>query len=102
MTKKRRKFSADQKVAFIRKHLIEKIPVSDICDEFKINPTQFYKWQSEFFENGAKAFLKDSKRSLKKSEEQTQQLKADVTQKNNVIAELVEENIKLKKQRGLI
>lgn len=102
MTKKRRKFSAEQKVAFIRKHLIEKVPVSDICDEFKINPTQFYKWQSEFFENGTKAFLKDSKRSLKKSEEQTQQLKADVSQKNNVIAELVEENIKLKKQRGLI
>ncbi len=54
MSKKRRNFTAEQKVAFIRKHLIEKVPVSDICDEARINATQFYKWQTEFFENGAK------------------------------------------------
>ncbi len=102
MSKKRRKFTAEQKVTFIRKHLIEKVPVSDICDEAKINPTQFYKWQSEFFENGSKAFIKDSDARLKKSEQKSEILETNVSQKNDVIAELVEENIRLKKQRGLI
>lgn len=102
MAKKRRYFTAEQKVAYIRKHLIEKTPVSDICDELKITTTQFYKWQAEFFENGAKAFTKENNAKLKKSEEQSASLKANLTQKNDVIAELVEENIRLKKQRGLI
>ena len=102
MVKKRRKFSADHKVSFIRKHLIDKVPVSDICDELNITPNQFYRWQAEFFENGSKAFIKESRSSLKKSETLSNKLKSDVSQKNDVIAELVEENIRLKKQRGLI
>lgn len=102
MSKKRRKFTAEQKVSFIRKHLIEKVPVSEICEGININPTQFYKWQSAFFENGAKAFSSDSNSQLKKAEQNSKRLKDNVSEKNDIIAELVEENIRLKKARGLI
>lgn len=102
MSKKRRKFTADQKVRFIRKHLIDKVSVSDICDEASINVTQFYRWQTEFFENGANAFRKESNSKLKKAESKNNELSSTVTEKNGVIAELVEENIRLKKLRGLI
>ena len=43
MSNKRRYFSADQKVASIRKHLLEQVPISDICDELKISSNLFYK-----------------------------------------------------------
>jgi transposase len=102
MSKKRRYFTAETKVAIIRKHFIEQIPVSDICDEHKITVSQFQEWQTIFFENGAKAFTKENGKDLKKSELKSAALEADLTQKNGVIAELVEENIRLKKQRGLI
>ena len=102
MSKKRRYFSAEQKVASLRKHLLEQVPISDICDELKISTNLFYKWQVEFFENGSKAFAKDSSSELKKSAAKNTSLETDITDKNGVIAELVEENIRLKKRNGLI
>src|SRR5712672_3196065 len=56
MKKARRHHSAEQKVTILRRHLLEKAPVSDLCEEFGLQPTVFYRWQKEFFENGAAAF----------------------------------------------
>jgi transposase len=36
--------------------LLEKEPISKLCDEVGLQPTVFYRWQKEFFENGAAAF----------------------------------------------
>jgi transposase-like protein len=36
--------------------LLEKEPISKLCDELGLQPTVFYRWQKEFFENGAAAF----------------------------------------------
>ena len=43
-------------MAIVRRYLVDKIPVSDLCDEYGLNPTVFYRWQKEFFENGTAAF----------------------------------------------
>ena len=53
MSNKRKKFSAEENVRILRLHLVEKQPVSDVCDKFSLNPNVFYRWQKEFFENGA-------------------------------------------------
>ena len=58
MTRQRRHFTAEQKVGFLRLHLLEKKPVSDICEEHNLSVTLFYLWQKQFFENGAAAFAK--------------------------------------------
>jgi hypothetical protein len=62
MTTKRKHYSAPEKVAILRLHLLEKKPVSDLCDEHGIHPTLFYRWQKELFENGAAAFEQTGKR----------------------------------------
>ena len=36
--------------------MIEKVPVSEICDEYKIAVSVFYKWQAQLFEQGEKVF----------------------------------------------
>ncbi len=63
MKKKRQKFSGAEKVRILRRHLIDKESVSDICDEYGIQLTMLYNWQKVFFENGAFAFerKKDTK-----------------------------------------
>ena len=38
MVDKRRTFSAEQKVSILRRHLIDGIPVSDLCDQYGLNP----------------------------------------------------------------
>ena len=47
MSETRRHFSAEQKMAALRRHLLEHVPVSNVCDEYGINPTVFYRWQDE-------------------------------------------------------
>jgi len=41
MKENRRRFLAEEKVKILRKHLVEKAPISDVCDEYGIQPTQF-------------------------------------------------------------
>ena len=56
MRKERTHYTAEEKVAILRRHLLDKVPVSDLCEELGLQPTVFYRWQKEFFENGAVAF----------------------------------------------
>ena len=53
MRKERKHYTAEEKVAILRRHLLDKVPVSDLCEELGLRPTVFYRWQKEFFENGA-------------------------------------------------
>jgi len=43
-TRERRHFTGLEKVAILRRHLVDKVPVSDLCEEQRINPTLFYRW----------------------------------------------------------
>ena len=56
MRKERKNYTAEEKVAILRRHLVEKEPISKFCDEQGLQPTVLYRWQKEFFENGAAAF----------------------------------------------
>src|SRR5580765_6511959 len=56
MRKERKHYTAEEKVAILRRRLLDKVPVSDLCEELGLQPTVFYRWQKEFFENGAAAF----------------------------------------------
>jgi transposase len=102
MSKQRRHFAGTDKVAILKKHLVDKVPVSDLCDEFDLYPTQFYAWLKEFFENGHAAF--DNGRKSKAAEDAKDQkiekLEAKLQRKDAVLAELMEEHVQLKKELG--
>ncbi|MDI6765160.1 MAG: transposase [Thermodesulfobacteriota bacterium] len=100
MGRKRRNFSAGDKVRILREHLVEKVPVSDICDKHGLQPTQFYRWQKEFFENGAAAFEKGNDKADKKLSRENAILRAKLSYKDEVIAEIMESHVALKKSLG--
>ena len=54
--RERRHFTPPQKVAIVKRHLVDGVPISDLCDQHHILPTLFYQWQKQLFENGATAF----------------------------------------------
>ncbi len=103
--RERRHFTAQQKVALIKRHLVDGVPVSDLCDEHQLLPAQFYQWQKQLFEGGAAAF--ESRRGASKpagtssTERYVQQLEAKLATKNEVISELMEEAVRLKKTNGV-
>lgn len=102
MKKQRRHFAGSEKVAILKQHLVEKVPVSDLCDQHDLYPNQFYGWLKDFFENGHVAF--DNGRKAKAVEDakdkKIQQLEAKLTRKNEVMAELMEAHTELKKSLG--
>jgi len=100
MKRKRRKFTGEEKVAILRRHLVDKVPVSDVCEEVGLQPTQFYTWQKQFFENGAAAFARSGKPKADKGEERIAALESKLRRKDEVLGELMEEHVALKKERG--
>ena len=100
MKDQRRKFSDGERVHILRRHLVDKIPVSDLCDEYGIHPTVFYRWQKIFFENGAAAFERSNNSRDRKLEGKVSKLEAKLANKDEVIAEIMEEHVKLKKSLG--
>ncbi|MCY2928028.1 MAG: transposase [Planctomycetota bacterium] len=99
----RRRFTAQEKVAILRQHFIDKVSVSEVCDKHGLNPTAFYRWQKEFFENGAAAFESRQPRSDGKTrqlEHRVEALQAKLVRKDEVIGELMEDHVRLKKSLG--
>ncbi len=100
MGKSRKNYTAEAKVAVLKRHLVEKTPVSDLCDELDLNPTVFYNWQKLFFENGAAALARTRKPKADRRDQKIDQLERKLTQKNEVLAELMQEHVQLKKELG--
>ena len=100
MRKKRHNYTPEEKVSILRRHLIERVPVSDLCDEHQLQPKIFYFWQKHFFENGAAAFVSNDRPQKRAEEVKIQQLEAKLNRKHEVLSELMEEHIKLKKELG--
>ena len=88
-------------MAVLREHFIDKIPVSQICDKHGISPAIFYRWQQEFFEKGSRVF-EPQERISPALEHRVKALTAKLVRKDEVIAELMEDHINLKKSLGEI
>ena len=95
-----RQHSAADKVAMLRKVLLEGQAVSAACEEHDVSPTLFYTWQKQFFENGAAAFAKDTSTEQRALERKVEELRQRLTQKDGVIAKVTEEFVKTKKELG--
>jgi len=97
----RRHFTGQQKAAIVKAHLVDGVSISELCDKHQIQPTQFYLWQKQLFENADAAFERQGKTTGKSVDERKiEQLQAKLANKNEVIAELMEENVKAKKECG--
>jgi transposase len=109
--RKRKQLSGPGKLALLQRFLVEKVPISDLCDQHELQPSQIYRWQSQLFEHGAAVFERKSgrqarqaadakDRKIRRLEATVAQRDAKAAQKNEVIAELMEDNVRSKKAAG--
>ena len=102
----RRNFTVEEKVALLRRHLVEGVSISDICEENDLQPTVFYRWQKALFENAGLALAggaaKKGKKAREREERKLRALESKLEKKNEVLAELMEEHVALKKSLGEI
>jgi transposase-like protein len=100
--KRRRHFAPEDKAAILRRHLSDKVPVSDLCDEYSLQPSVFYQWQRLLLDNAAKALepTRGSDSQHRKLESKIESLESKLRRKDSVIAEISEEFVKAKKELG--
>lgn len=100
----RRHFTTEQKVALLQRHLVDKEPVSKICEENQLQPSVFYDWLRQAFANLAGALAPEAANEASKREKElvarTRELEAKLVKKDNVIAEISAEYVQLKKELG--
>lgn len=91
-------------MAILREHLVEKVPISEVCDKHGLQPTVFYGWQKKLFEEGAAVFEQPRARSGRQAaaEQRIAFLEAKLRNKDEVMAELLSEHVALKKSLGEI
>lgn len=99
----RRRHSSEQKAALLKRHHLDKVPVSDLCNENKLQPSVFYDWQRQLFAHAGTVF-EGSKQGASSREKELEarvaQLEQKLAKKDAVIAEISEEYVKLKKELG--
>lgn len=110
MGRSRRNFSAEQKAAVVRRHLKDKEPISAIAEELSVHPTLIHQWVAIVMDQAERAFDRTSKsekavklaeaKAAQLKEQRIQKLEEKLIHKNEVIAELMEENVKAKKANG--
>ncbi len=99
--KPRRSFTVEQKVAILKRHLIDKVPVSEVCAEADIQPSVFYYWQKQLFANADRALEASAAgRERRELHRKVEQLEAKLARKDEVIAQISEEYVKAKKALG--
>jgi transposase len=103
--KMRRQFTPDEKAAILRRHFADKVPISDLCEEYHLQPSVFYSWQNQALDNLGAA-LQDGRsargddRVAATHRARIAALEAKLATKDAVIAEVSEEYLALKKKLG--
>jgi transposase-like protein len=102
MAKQRKHYSGTEKMAILREHLIERVPISEVCQKHGLQPTVFYTWQKRLFEGGAAVFEngQPGRRKPDASVLKIEALQAKLARKDEVLSELLEEHVALKKSLG--
>jgi transposase-like protein len=100
----RRHFTTEQKVAILKRHMVDKVPVSDLCNELGLQPSVFYQWQRQALENLAGGFSTPAADGPSKREKElvakTKELEAKLAKKDNVIAEVTASSSPQKRSLG--
>jgi transposase-like protein len=96
--------SAKQKVAIVKEHLVNRVPLQELCRRYGIQPDQYNQWQAQLFDRGSAAFddhnnSNDSDNSAA-DDRKLQELEAKLAAKNEMMTQIMEEYLSSKKDKG--
>ncbi len=91
----RRKYSAEEKIRIVIEGLRGENTVAELCRREGINQNLYYKWSKEFLEAGKQRLAGDTKRQASSNE--VKELRRDMEQLKQLVAELALKNRVLKK-----
>ena len=100
MKKQRKHYTPEEKVAILRRHLLEQEPISKLCDEARTPAHGLLPLAEGVLENGAAAFQPKARPNHSPEQERIDYLEKKIQTKDEVLAELMAEHVALKKTLG--
>lgn len=100
---KRKRWGSEEIVGILRRVLLERADISKVCEEAGCLPSQVYRWQKDLFERGAVLFARKrdaGEGDVQEANDRAAALEAKLRRKDEVLAELMEEHVRLKKTSG--
>jgi transposase len=91
--KKRRKWTAQEKLRIVLTCMQPGVEVSEVCRREGINPTMYYTWKKKLLASASQVF--DEK--AKKADAERERRNREMCRMKDVIAEITAENLELKK-----
>jgi len=100
--KPKKRYTSDEKTMILREHLEKNIQVSDLAEKYTVHPNAIYKWKKALFEHASDSIETKTKpdKELSSALKRIQELEEKLNQRERLIAEIVEDNINLKKKFG--
>jgi transposase len=96
---KRKRYTAEEKVMILREVLEDGKQLSHVAEQYGLHPNNIFNWRKQLFEGGVQTFqIKRLDISGKAEERKITALEDKIKQKDEVIAELAEELLALKKR----
>ena len=94
---KHKVISSRDKVMILGELLENRTPLNQLAEKYEIHPNDIYNWRKKLFEEADQIFEKKSRDNDKKFEIKQKQYEEKLAKKDEVISELVQDNIALKK-----
>jgi transposase-like protein len=110
MPKNYKKTTPEKKLSILKSDLLDKKPVSELCEENEVSPSNYYQWQKQLFDHGLESFdIRRKRKGLTHDQQEVRRLeaelaaaKAKLSARDEVVAELMQEHIHLKKTLGVL
>lgn len=94
---KARRFTVEEKMRILEEARQPNTTVAEVLRRHQVDPSTFYRWEKQAKEGMREALQGRRSRNGKTAEREIERLKAELDKKRGIIAEVVEENLELKK-----
>jgi transposase-like protein len=94
---KGKQFTADEKLKILEEARQPGTTVAEVLRRYQLDAPKFYRWEAQAKEALRAAFTEKPRRDSGAKDREIERLKQELARKSRVIAEVVEENLALKK-----
>ncbi len=98
--RKPRRWTAAEKARIVRRHLQEKVSLADLADEYEVAPGQISAWCKQAMEGLEGVFAQSARHEDRAATRELTAKQARIGQLQEVVTELSEEVLRLKKANG--
>lgn len=93
-----KRMNAKEKILILRELLENKVQIGELAEKYHLHPNVIYNWKKILFEKGEQLFEGTREKASSKAEEKISRLETKLKDKDSLISEIVEDNIRLKKK----